>query len=213
VEVFQQLRDAIISGDAGSAGQLAAEALAAGADPEALVYDAMTPGMDEVGRRFEAGEFFLPELLIAARAMKTALEKIRPHLAARPARSAGRAVLGTVAGDQHDIGKNLVCVMLEGAGFQVINLGFDVSPEAFVAAVQDEGPELLGMSALLSTTMPAMKRTIAALKDAGVRDRVKIMIGGAPVTEQFAEEIGADGYAPNASAAVNVARGLVGHAE
>jgi 5-methyltetrahydrofolate--homocysteine methyltransferase len=213
VEVYQRLRDAIITGNAAEAGRLAAEALTAGADPEALVYDAMTPGMDEVGRRFEAGEFFLPELLIAARAMKTALEEIRPHLAARPTRSAGRAVLGTVAGDQHDIGKNLVCVMLEGAGFQVTNLGFDVSPEAFVAAVEGVEPELVGMSALLSTTMPAMKQTIAALEDAGVRDRVKVMIGGAPVTQQFAEEIGADGYAPNASAAVSVARGLVGGVE
>ena len=166
--------------------------------------------MDEVGRRFECEEYFVPELLLSARAMKAALELIRPLLASSGAEPAGRVVIGTVKGDLHDIGKNLVASMLEGGGFEVIDLGADVAPEKFVAAAGERQADLVCLSALLTVTMPAMKTTIQALEREGLRGRVKVLIGGAPVTEQYAREIGADGYGPNASAAVQLARRLVG---
>jgi methylmalonyl-CoA mutase cobalamin-binding domain/chain len=165
--------------------------------------------MDEVGRRYEANEYFVPELLISARAMKASLELIRPLLIAKGAEPAGRVVIGTVKGDLHDIGKNLVAAMLEGAGFEVVDLGVDVSPEKFITALNERHATVVAMSALLTTTMNSMKVTVEALKAAGVRGKVKIMIGGAPVTQKYADEIGADGYSSNANAAVALARKLV----
>jgi 5-methyltetrahydrofolate--homocysteine methyltransferase len=164
--------------------------------------------MGEVGRLFEEGEYFVPEMLIAARAMKTGMEILKPQLVDADIQPAGTIIAGTVKGDLHDIGKNLVCMMLEGAGFQVVDLGSDVSPEAFIAAVQEHKPDFIAMSALLTTTMPNMKTTIDALKSAGLRDSVKVLIGGAPITDAYAEQIGADGYAPDASRAVKLAKSL-----
>jgi methylmalonyl-CoA mutase cobalamin-binding domain/chain len=169
--------------------------------------------MDEVGRRFEAEEYFVPELLLAGRAMKGSLELLRPLLAAAGAEPAARVVIGTVKGDLHDIGKNLVASMLEGGGFEVSDLGTDVSPEKFIQAIKDHHADIVCLSALLTVTMPAMRATIEALKAAGVRDQVKVMVGGAPVTPQYAQEIGADGYSDNASAAVTLARNLAGVAK
>jgi corrinoid protein of di/trimethylamine methyltransferase len=186
------------------------EALAEGTDPLELVSGHMVPAMSEVGRRYECEEYFVPELLLAARAMKGSLELIRPLLSARGVEPAGRVVIGTVKGDLHDIGKNLVASLLEGGGFEVVDLGADVAPEKFVQAVKDRNANIVCLSALLTVTMPAMKTTMEALKSSGVRDRIKVMIGGAPVTQQYAEEIGADGYGENASVAVNLARRLVG---
>jgi 5-methyltetrahydrofolate--homocysteine methyltransferase len=206
---LQPLYDAILEGNAPIARSEAQQALGRGVDPQYLLDAAMIPAMDEVGRRFEANEYFVPELLIAARAMKGALELIRPLLAERGAEPAGRVVIGTVRGDLHDIGKNLVAAMLEGGGFEVIDLGVDVPPEKFVATVQEREADIIAMSALLTTTMPGMKITMEAIAQAGIRDRVKVMVGGAPVTQRFADEIGADGFSDNASGAVRVARALV----
>lgn len=206
MEDLKKLYTAILDGDATAAHEITEKALAAGADPVQLVNDHMIPAMGEVGRRFECNEFFVPELLIAARAMKSALTLVRPLLAASGAKPAGRVVVGTVKGDLHDIGKNLVAAMLEGNGFEVIDLGVNVSPEQFIIGVKEKGANLIAMSALLTTTMPAMRTTIDALKIAGVRDRVKVLIGGAPITQKYADEIGADGYSDNAVGAVGVAK-------
>jgi len=203
------LYDAIIRGDAKSAVSLTREALAERKDPVELVAKYMIPAMDEVGRRFECQDYFVPELLLSARAMKGALEIIRPLLAERGAEPAGRVVIGTVKGDLHDIGKNLVASMLEGAGFEVIDLGTDVAPAKFVEAVRARNANLVALSALLTTTMPSMKLTVEEFRKASCREKVKIMIGGAPVTQQFAEQIGADGYSDNANGAVALARRLV----
>lgn len=200
------LKNAVITGDAKTSRSLTEEALAAGAEPLALLNDHLMPGMDEVGRRFECNEFFVPELLLAARAMKASLELLRPVLAQRGTEPVGRAVVGTVKGDLHDIGKNLVASLLEGGGFEVTDLGVNVPPEKFVAAVREKNAQVVGLSALLTTTMPGMKTTIDAFRDAGIRDRVKIIVGGAPVTQRFADEIGADGYGENAPAALSLAR-------
>ncbi|HWB97158.1 MAG TPA: corrinoid protein [Bryobacteraceae bacterium] len=205
---LQKLHDAVLNGDAKTAVAVTKEALADGVDPLELVTKHMVPAMDEVGRRFECEEYFVPELLISARAMKGALELIRPLLAARGEEPAGRVAIGTVKGDLHDIGKNLVASMLEGGGFEVIDLGADVPPEKFVAAVREKGANVVALSALLTVTMPSMKTTIEALREAGVRDAVKIMVGGAPVTAQYAHDIGADGYSDNATGAVALARQL-----
>jgi 5-methyltetrahydrofolate--homocysteine methyltransferase len=202
----KRLYTAVLEGDARLAKSVTEEALAAGVDPQTLVTEQMIPAMAEAGRRFECNDYFVPELLIAARAMKSSLELIRPLLAARGANPVGRVAIGTVKGDLHDIGKNLVAAMLEGGGFEVYDLGVDVSPEKFVAAVHEKNVNLVALSALLTTTMPAMKSTIEALKQAGIRDKVKVMIGGAPITQKYADEIGADGYSENAAAAVNLAR-------
>jgi 5-methyltetrahydrofolate--homocysteine methyltransferase len=199
---------AILTGDAKTAKEVTAAALAEGMDPLALVQETMMPAMDEVGKKFEANEYFVPELLLAARAMKSSLELIRPLLAAGGVEPAGRVAIGTVKGDLHDIGKNLVAALLEGGGFEVIDLGVNVDPAKFVRAVKEKGAQILALSALLTTTMPAMKTTIEALKQAGLREQVKVMIGGAPVTENYAKEIGADGYSKNAASAVELARGL-----
>ena len=164
------------------------------------------PAMAEVGRRFECNEYFVPELLLSARAMKAALELVRPLLAASGAKSAARVAVGTVKGDLHDIGKNLVAAMLEGGGYEVIDLGVNVSPEQFISAVRDKGANIVAMSALLTTTMPAMKTTVDALKQAGVREQVKILVGGAPITQKYADEIGADGYSESAAGVVGIAK-------
>ena len=178
---LKQLWDAVVSGNAKATLAITQQALTEGIDPLKLVNECMVPAMDEVGRRFECNEYFVPELLISARAMKAALDLIRPLLTARGDKPAGRVAIGTVKGDLHDIGKNLVASLLEGGGFEVIDLGVNVAPEKFIAAVKEQQADIVAMSALLTTTMPAMKTTIEALKQAGVRDRVKVLIGGAPI--------------------------------
>jgi 5-methyltetrahydrofolate--homocysteine methyltransferase len=203
---LKQLYDSVVSGDAKATQALTRQALADGVDPLKLVNDYMVPAMDEVGRRFEANEYFVPELLISARAMKAALELIRPLLTARGDQPLGRVAIGTVKGDLHDIGKNLVGSLLEGGGFEVIDLGVNVSPEKFIATVNEKQANIIAMSALLTTTMPSMKTTIDALKQAGVRDKVKVLIGGAPITQRYADEIGADGYSESAVGAVALAK-------
>jgi len=206
---LQKLYDAVLNGDQKTAVAVTQEALAEGIAPLELITKYMIPAMDEVGRRFECEEYFVPELLLSARAMKGALELLRPLLAASGAQPAGRVVIGTVKGDLHDIGKNLVASMLEGGGFEVIDLGADVAPEKFIQAVREKNAQIVALSALLTVTMPAMRKTIDALREAGVREKVKVMVGGAPVTPQFAREIGADGYGENATAAVALARQFV----
>lgn len=207
---YKALHEAVISGDDKAARAITEQAIAAGTDPMNLVHDYMVPAMDEVGRRFECNEYFVPELLISARAMKASLEILRPLIAESGRQPLGRVAIGTVKGDLHDIGKNLVAAMLEGGGFDVLDLGVNVSPEAFVEAVKEKGVEVVAMSALLTTTMPSMKLTIDALKEAGVRDQVKVLVGGAPLTQKFATDIGADGYSETAPAAVGLARQQLG---
>ena len=204
-EIYQ----AVLEGDAPAAKEAVQAALQAGLSADQIMQEGLIAAMSEVGRQFEAGDFFVPEMLIAARAMSGGLEILKPLLAKSGIKSTGRIVIGTVKGDLHDIGKNLVGMMLEGAGFEVIDLGSDVTPDKFVEAVRERKPQLVAMSALLTTTMPSMGLTIKALKDAGVRDQVKVMIGGAPVTEGYAKQIGADGYSPDASAAARLAKSLV----
>ena len=206
---LKQLYDSVVSGDAKTTQAITKQALADGVDPLKLVNEYMVPAMDEVGRRFEANEYFVPELLISARAMKSALEIIRPLLTARGDQPLGRVAIGTVKGDLHDIGKNLVGSLLEGGGFEVIDLGVNVTPEKFIATVNEKNANIIAMSALLTTTMPAMKTTIDALKQAGVRGKVKVLIGGAPITQKYADEIGADGYSENAVGAVALAKKAV----
>ena len=205
-----ELYDAILNGDAKKAHAATQAALAAGTVPLELISETMVPAMDEVGRLFEAEEYFVPELLLAGRAMRSALDVLRPLMTASGEKLSTRIVIGTVKGDLHDIGKNIVGSMLEGGGFEVIDLGADVSPEKFVAAVEERKPQFVCLSALLTVTMPAMKTTIDALKTAGLRTQVKVLIGGAPVTLQYAKEIGADGYSENASGAVGLVRTLLG---
>jgi corrinoid protein of di/trimethylamine methyltransferase len=206
---LKKLYDAVVSGDAKTTQAITKEALASGVDPLTLVNEHMVPAMDEVGRRFEANEYFVPELLISARAMKAALELIRPLLVARGDKPVGRVAIGTVKGDLHDIGKNLVASLLEGGGFEVIDLGVNVDPAKFIETVNAKQANIIAMSALLTTTMPSMKTTIDALKQAGVRGKVKVLIGGAPITQKYAEEIGADGYSENAVGAVALAKKAV----
>ncbi|MGO8838811.1 MAG: corrinoid protein [Limisphaerales bacterium] len=207
---LKSLREAIISGDAKTTKAITEQALAEKVDPMKLVQDHMMPAMSEVGRRFECNDYFVPELLLAARAMKAALELIRPRLAATGAKSTTRVAVGTVKGDLHDIGKNLVAAMLEGGGYEVIDLGVNVTPEQFVAAVKEKGATILALSALLTTTMPAMKSTLEALQQAGVRQKVKVLVGGAPITQKYADEIGADGFSETAAGAVSAAKRAVG---
>ncbi len=205
-----ELRQAVIDGQAAAAADATRRALAAGLAPRTLVDEALIPAMDEAGRLFECGEFYVPELLVAARALKASQAIITPLLAGSETASAGRIAIGTVKGDMHDIGKNLVVALLQGGGFEVIDLGADVPPERFVAAVVDHRADVIGLSALLTTTMLQMRATVQALEHAGVRHAVKVIVGGAPVTKRFADEIGADGYADNAAAAVALARRLMG---
>ena len=204
-----QLKQALIDGDAGVVTALTQALLATGVSGREILDDALLPGMEVVGERMRSGDCFIPEVLLSARTMQGALDLIRPHLAAGDSASSGTVVIGTVEGDLHDIGKNLVAMMLQGAGFEVVNLGTGVSAADFVAAVKEHAPVIVGMSALLTTTLPHMAETIAALKAEGLRESVKVMVGGAPVTAAFAEELGADGYGANAGMAVEKAKGLV----
>jgi 5-methyltetrahydrofolate--homocysteine methyltransferase len=205
---MQKIASKLYDGEDEEVAGLVQEALDQGMAPEEILAGGLIAGMDEVGRDFKAGDLFVPEVLIAARAMHAGMNILRPLLAEGDVPTAGKYIIGTVQGDLHDIGKNLVKMMLEGAGFETIDLGTDVRPDGFVAAVREHQPQLLGMSALLTTTMPGMKATIEGLEEAGLRDTVKIMVGGAPVTAAFAEQIGADAYAPDAASAVDVARDL-----
>jgi corrinoid protein of di/trimethylamine methyltransferase len=206
---LEKLNAALIEGDWKTAAAVTRAALAAGVAPLAIVTGHLVPAMDEVGRLFECEEYFVPEMLLSARAMKASMEIVRPLLAATGIEPVGRVVIGTVKGDLHDIGKNLVAAMLEGGGFEVIDLGADVAPELFIEAASTRNANLVALSALLTVTMPSMKTTIDAFQAAGVRQRVKIMVGGAPVTQQYADAIGADGYSDSAGSAVALARKLV----
>ncbi len=206
---LESIYEAVLNGDAKKADAQVAAALAANTPPEDVLYKACIPAMEEVGRLFEEGEKFVPEMLISARAMQAAMNLLKPRLAEANIKTLGKVVVGTVAGDLHDIGKNLVGMMLEGSGFEVIDLGTDVGPQKFVDAVREHGPEVIGMSALLTTTMPSMGATIEALTEAGLRDQVKVLIGGAPITQDFADKIGADGFAPDASSATRKAKALL----
>jgi len=206
---LEKLNAALIEGDWKTAAAVTRAALAAGVAPLAIVTGHLVPAMAEVGRLFECEEYFVPEMLLSARAMKASMEIVRPLLAATGIEPVGRVVIGTVKGDLHDIGKNLVAAMLEGGGFEVIDLGADVAPELFIEAASTRNANLVALSALLTVTMPSMKTTIDAFQAAGVRQRVKIMVGGAPVTQQYADAIGADGYSDSAGSAVALARKLV----
>ena len=208
-EILQGLFDNTLVGNAPAVKDLTNEGLAMGMDPETLLYDALIPSLEEVGARFERGDFFVPEMLIAARAMQGALDILRPLLAETGAKPIGTVVMGTVKGDVHDIGKNLVNIMLEGAGFTVYDLGVNVAPEKFVEQVQEHEPDIVGFSAFLTTTMPMFKANINALEKSGLRDRVIVMVGGAPVTQEYADAVGADGYAADASTAVRLAKALI----
>jgi 5-methyltetrahydrofolate--homocysteine methyltransferase len=201
MSILDDVQRNVIDGEADQVHALVEQAIDQGLPPDKILNEGLIRAMTEVGQLFERGEFYVPEMLIAARAMKTGLILLRPHLAAANVQAIGKVVIGTVQGDLHDIGKNLVGMMLEGAGFEVIDLGTDVSPQKFVEAVQTHQPDLIGCSALLTTTMPKMKVVVDALKEAGLRDRVKVMIGGAPITDRYASDIGADIYAPDAASA------------
>jgi len=205
----QKLYDAIVAGNAKVAEAAVREEIAAGTAPATLLADTMIPAMDEVGKLFEEEEYFVPELLLAGRAMRAAMQPLRPLLAAAGAKPSGVVIVGTVQGDLHDIGKNLVASMLEGGGFEVHDLGADVSPDKFIAAIRQYEPQIVCLSALLTVTMPAMKTTIDAITQAGVRNKVKVLIGGAPVNEHYARAIGADGYGATANDAVALSRQLV----
>jgi 5-methyltetrahydrofolate--homocysteine methyltransferase len=206
---IQGIYDAVVEGQHKVVQQKVQEALDAGMNAEVILNQGLVIAMSEVGRLFEEGEFFVPEMLVAARAMQSGLALLKPHLVDANVQSTGKVVMGTVKGDLHDIGKNLVSMMLEGAAFEIVDLGSDVSPEKFVEAVQTSGAHIVAMSALLTTTMPNMKTTIEALEAAGVRDKVKVIIGGAPITDAYAKQIGADGYASDASRAVSLAKALM----
>jgi 5-methyltetrahydrofolate--homocysteine methyltransferase len=207
--VLQTVYQSVLDGDQDATPGAVRAALEAGLAPGMILNDGMIAALREVGRLFEQGECFVPEMLIAARAMQAGLEVLRPHLAQGEHQSAGKVVIGTVRGDLHDIGKNLVAMMLSGAAFEVVDLGVDVPPEKFVEAVRQHQPQLVALSALLTTTMPHMQATLQALQAAGLRDEVKVIIGGAPITDDYARSIGADGFSPDASRAVNLAKSLV----
>ena len=208
-EQFKPIYEGVINGNAPSVKQDVQTAIDGGTDADDILKKGLIPAMQEVGDLFEKGEYFVPEMLVAARAMQGGLELLKPLLASAEVQSTGKVVLGTVQGDLHDIGKNLVGMMLEGAGFELVDLGSDVSPEKFAQAVRENQPDILAMSALLTTTMPGMKTTIEALEGAGLRNQVKVMVGGAPITDEYANGIGADGFAPDASRAASLAKKLV----
>jgi 5-methyltetrahydrofolate--homocysteine methyltransferase len=208
-EILSKISEAIIEGNVDDMVDLTEEALDDGVPAQDVLDKGLMAGMDYVGVEFKAGNMFVPEVLRSAKAMQTAMEILKPELAKAGAKRTGRVLLGTVKGDMHDIGKNLVGMMCEGAGFEVKDIGKDIDPDAFVQAVRDYKPDIVGMSALLTTTMRAMGHTIKAMEEAGLRDQVKVIIGGAPVTQAFADQINADGYAPNAAAAADLARRLV----
>lgn len=202
----EELYESVVNGDGEVVKTLTTQAIADGLTAGEILNDVLIPAMTDVGQRFERQDFFVPEMLVAARAMKYGVEVLRPHLVAAGVKPVGTVVMGTVQGDLHDIGKNLVIMMLEGTGFRVVDLGVDVPADRFVVAINEHKPELVAMSALLTTTMVAMKASVEALVSAGVRDRVKVMVGGAPVTQKFADEIGADIYGADASSAARLAR-------
>lgn len=208
-EILKEIASKLYDGRNTEVAELVQKAVDEGVGVGEILNHGLTAGMDEVGKDFKAGELFVPEVLIAARAMHAGMDILRPLLEESDVASAGKFMIGTVVGDLHDIGKNLVRMMIEGGGFEAIDLGVDIKPDAFVEAVREHQPQILGMSALLTTTMPGMKATIEALEEAGLRDTVKVVIGGAPVTATFAEQIGADAYAPDAASAVDVARELM----
>ena len=208
-EILQTLFDETLVGNAPTVKDAVNEGLATDLAPERMLFDALIPSLEEVGARFERGDFFVPEMLIAGRAMAGAMERLRPLLAETGVETVGKFLMGTVKGDVHDIGKNLVNIMLEGAGFEVIDLGVQVAPERFVSAIEEHRPDIVGFSAFLTTTMPMFKANINALEKAGLRDSVVIMVGGAPVTQEYADAVGADGYAADASATVKRAKDLL----
>jgi 5-methyltetrahydrofolate--homocysteine methyltransferase len=212
---FPTMARALILGDKETVARLTREGLAQSMDPKELIFRGLIPGMDVVGEKFRRNEYYVPQVLLSARAMYAGLDLLKPLITASAKSDDyfGVVVIGTAQGDLHDIGKNLVSMMLEGAGFRVVNLGRDVAPEVFVSAVHEHGANIVGISALMTTTMPAMKRTIDALVKAGIRERVKVMVGGAPVSQAFADEIGADGYAKDSTLAVVKAKALLGVAE
>jgi 5-methyltetrahydrofolate--homocysteine methyltransferase len=209
---YERLSTAILEGDAEKAPRLVEKGLQEGLLPKDILDNGLVPGMNEVGIRFRAGDMFVPEVLMSADAMQASLQVLRPELVASGAKLIGKILMGTVKGDLHDIGKNLVGMMCEGAGFEVIDLGFNVDPEKFIEAIKQNQPDIVGMSALLTTTMRAMAQTIKAIEEAGLRDRVKIMVGGAPVDAAFAERIGADGYGSNGPAGADLAKKFAGAA-
>lgn len=209
---LETIRQRVIEGDAKGTAALAQQALDEGMPAQSILNDALIPGMGVVGELFEKNEYFVPELLLAARAMYAALDLLRPHLQAGDFEAAGKAVVGTVQGDLHDIGKKLVVIMLEGNGFEVVDLGTDVPPERFVEAVKEGGSQLVGLSALLTSALPAMEQTVRAIREYDPSMKVKVIVGGAPVTQAFADSIGADGFGRDASAAVTLARRLLGDA-
>lgn len=208
-ELIKRLFESVINGEKTQVEELVKELINLKMDAETILNKGLIAAMAEVGNRFECGDFYVPEMLIAARAMQSGLVLLKPFLTESGIKSTAKIVIGTVKGDLHDIGKNLVAMMLEGAGFEIVDLGTDVSPEKFVEAVRQHSPDLVGMSALLTTTMVNMQATVNALKEAGLRERVKIMVGGAPVTDGYANQIGADGYGADASRAVSLAKSLV----
>ena len=208
-EILQGLYDQTLVGNAPAVLDLTNDGLATGLTPERMLFEALIPSLEEVGARFERGDFFVPEMLIAGKAMSGALDLLRPLLAETGAETVGKFVMGTVKGDVHDIGKNLVNIMLEGAGFEVIDLGVQVAPEKFISAIEEHKPDIVGFSAFLTTTMPMFKANINALQKAGLREKVIVMVGGAPVTQEYADAVGADGYAADASAAVKLAKSLI----
>jgi len=205
-----EISEALINGKAPVVVDLVNKALSEGTSPQEILNKALIPGMDVVGKKFKANEFYVPEVLVAARAMQGGLRILKPLLAEAGVKQIGTVVVGTVKGDLHDIGKNLVAMMLEGAGFKVVDLGIDVPPEKFVSAAVDNDAQVIGMSALLTTTMPSMKNTVEALRVAGLGDKIKTLIGGAPVTQKYADEIGATGYSPDAASAVEKAKEVIG---
>jgi 5-methyltetrahydrofolate--homocysteine methyltransferase len=209
-EILEQISKAVIEGEMDEIEDLTEDALDEGLSAQEILDNGLMAGMDYVGVEFKAGNMFVPEVLRSARTMQASMDILQPLLAESGAKMTGKVLLGTVKGDLHDIGKNLVGMMCEGAGFEVKDLGKDVAPEAFVEAIKEHSPDVVGMSALLTTTMRTMEHTIKALEEAGLRDRVKIMVGGAPVTQEFANQIGADGYASNAASAADLAKAFVG---
>lgn len=206
---FQGLADAVINGDRDTVTKLTQEAIDEGADIEIIINDGLIAGMNVVGEKFKNNEFYVPEVLIAARAMHGGMDLVKPLLAAADIKAKGKVAIGTVKGDLHDIGKNLVAMMLEGGGYDVVDLEVDVAPETFVKTAVEQDCHVIALSALLTTTMPGMKDTVDAVKEAGLGGKVKVIIGGAPVTQNYADEIGADGYAPDAASAVDLVAQLL----
>jgi len=209
-KIYEKLSTAILEGDSETSAELTQKALDEGTSPQEILNNGLIVGMDEVGVRFKRGDMFVPEVLMSAESMASGMKILRPLLAESDTQMAGKIVMGTVEGDLHDIGKNLVSMMCEGAGFEIVNIGFDAAPDKFIEAIKEHQPDIVGMSAMLTTTMRAMGHTIKAIEEAGLRDQIKIMVGGAPVDQEFADRISADGYGANAPASADLAKQLVG---